>query len=332
MKKRMFFNIMIVITIITILFPAGNVYAANAEQAGKYVASYAQKFCETNTLKFDASASPPGSLNGNVYTSETIGFCKYMYSHAIGYNGGIPVPASNNGGSDSDPNTQLGKTSDDFEVIAVNDIGKAKPGDIIENCMFVMIYVGSVNGQSNVIANNNVNNSSSGLANGLVPFAEYSSQKNYNFRVWRLKDSVAEGLDSSSFESGGTLSDGVSNSSSTGGFGKKLDTSDWYYNGIPDGKYSVVASVWEIIIDNIGQIFDYLVGFGTLIIRMVFVGWTTLIEKLVNFTVQSITGGEPLDKISATSTDVDTGDYVSIEKIIFNEISVFDVNFFNFNE
>ena len=326
MKKRIFFNIIIVITIITVLFPVGNVFAATSEEAGKYVASYAKKFCETNTLKYDSSASSPGTLSGNVYTSETIGFCQYMYSHAIGYNGGIPVPS----GDDSDAYTQAGKRSDDFEVVGY-DIGKAKPGDIIENCLYEMIYIGSVDGETNVIANNSMNNSTSGLKNGLVPFSEYKSQRNYNIRVWRLKDSVAENLDSSTFESGGELGAGVSNATSTG-MRKKLTVSEWYYNGIPDGKYSVVGTVFELIIDNLGQIFDYIVGLLTLVVRMVFVGWTTLVEKLVNFTVQSVTGGEPLDKITTTDIDVDTGDYISIEKIIFNQISVFDVNFFNFNE
>ena len=108
--------------------------------------------------------------------------------------------------------------------------------------------------------------------------------------------------------------------------------SDFYYNGIPDGKYSVTKGFWERIIDALAAIFNFLVGLIPNIIKMVVVGWTAIFENLITATVKAAAGGDNIESISVTSTDIESGDNLTIEKIVFNQIGIFDVNFFNFND
>ena len=64
---------------------------------------------------------------------------------------------------------------------------------------------------------------------------------------------------------------------------------------------------------------------------MVFVGWAAIFESLITTAVKTATGDENLETVPVTSTDIESGDNITIEKIVFNKMSIFDVNFFNFN-
>ena len=108
--------------------------------------------------------------------------------------------------------------------------------------------------------------------------------------------------------------------------------SNFYYNGIPDGKYSVTKGFFERLIESLSEIFDFLIGLITMIVRMVFVGWTAIFETLITSTVKTVSGDSDIISVPVTSTDIESDENISIEKIVFNEISVFDVNFFNFND
>ena len=65
---------------------------------------------------------------------------------------------------------------------------------------------------------------------------------------------------------------------------------------------------------------------------MVFVGWTAIIENLVTFSVETIVGDGDIENIPVTSTEIDSSNNITIEKIVFNQIGIFDVNFFNYND
>ena len=282
-------------------------------------------------------------FHGSTYTSECVGFCRRAYRDAVGYckpgtwSAGhwIPVPSQNSGVYNSPADTQAGKRADDFELIGVDDLSLAQPGDIIENYHHDMIYIGTVNGVSGVIANNGSNRNSSGLANGLITMDEYYKSNPHHYRIWRITAEAADKLgDASTFNADGELVEGGRVAASTGlGLKQPDNMSNFYYNGIPDGKYSVTKGILEVIIDNIAGIFDWLIGLATMCTRAIFVGWTAIIENLIVLTVSSITGNGDLETISVTSTDVGSSDdAITIDKIVFNQMSIFDVNFFNYND
>lgn len=287
--------------------------------------------------------------SSGVYQSECVSFVRNMYKEAVGFTDAIPVPSGNNGKYNVD--STAGYSGSDFKLVAYNSLSDIKPGDILECYHHVMIFVGTVGSYNDVVANNG-HNSPGELANGLMSFTKhyyhssfhvygedagdyhadaYPGESGCRYRVWRLTDEAAEKLgDKSSFNSGGDLV--AAGKGGLGGGYTLLDMSDFYYNGIPDGKYSVTKGFFEKLIDNLGQIFDFIVGLLTMMTRMVFVGWTAIIEKLINYTVKSISGGGSLESTPVSATEVDSGEYISLEKIIFNQIGIFDVNFFNFND
>lgn len=114
--------------------------------------------------------------------------------------------------------------------------------------------------------------------------------------------------------------------------GKNSNMSDFYYNGIPEGEYTVKGTSSVGLIEALTEIFDFLVALIPNLVKMVFVGWTAIFETLITSTVKTVSGSDDILSIPVTSTEIESNDNISIEKIVFNQISVFDVNFFNFNE
>lgn len=354
MKRKCFYKIFVIIIIYVMIFPYSIVLAATPEEVGLYVASYAKNFCEKYTIVYGSSGDGFGTLYGNTFTSECVSFTRRMYKDSTGYgNDGawVPVPSGNaHPGTgiavfNSPKDTQNGKRNDDFELIGVNDLSLAIPGDIIENYHHDMIYIGDVDGVDDVIANNGHNTNSSGLANGLFAMEEYvhsgtafcghaemkSGEGGCNFRIWRITEEAAERLgDASSFDAGGALVSGKGSRKKAGKY--TINMADFYYNGIPDGKYSVTKGVMERVVEALADVLEFLVTLFANILRMIFVGWTAIAENLVTVTVKSVSGEDNIEVISSTDVGVDSGDNITVEKIVFNQISIFDVNFFNYNE
>ena len=115
------------------------------------------------------------------------------------------------------------------------------------------------------------------------------------------------------------------------------EESEFYYNGIPDGKYSVTSrNILDWIVNALKDVFNFIVSLLAYLVRMVFVGWTFLIENLLTDTVKRISGEDDLLEIDATDYGEDgnqyTDDNITIEKIIFNDVKIFNVDFFNVEE
>ena len=69
-----------------------------------------------------------------------------------------------------------------------------------------------------------------------------------------------------------------------------LKEGEFYYSGTTKGTYTVKEGIFAWLLDNIGQIADWLLGIITMGFRMVFVGWTALIEKLLTWGLESTVG------------------------------------------
>lgn len=140
---------------------------------------------------------------------------------------------------------------------------------------------------------------------------------------------------------------------------------EFYYQGMPQqGSFAGSSSIglgdlvnW--LFNLISQLIDFITGFMTMIIRIVIVGWANIIVNIVTEAVDAITG-EAVDTSSTSSSDSTTSggddvntyddqkildsddlytpsstelqpegdDKLTIDKIIFNQIPLLDVNVF----
>lgn len=85
--------------------------------------------------------------------------------------------------------------------------------------------------------------------------------------------------------------------------------------GVEDRLNTLIKGIWNGFLD----IINYAIGIPALIVRMPFVGLAHMAEDIVSATVQVISEDEADREMT-------------LEKIIFNEVPIFDINIFDFNE
>lgn len=350
-KLNTFKKIIIVALIFIQLLPYTSAFAVSVDEARNAIASYAVNFYKKHAdevayfcpspyvyrnkaylykTKYIFSTKVESTDESAQYLLDCVGWVSFCIHYATGL--GCGIDDSNVETSSlcfSCPQTPAG-WSGYFSVVS----GSPEPGDVVLNSTHAMIYVGDTSEGNDMIVHSANEGGTQGVGGGRLSYQTVSSYGSYS-TVVRLKDSAVSDITSLDTD-GDPISTSSSSSSSTAmgtGLQQPANMSDFYYNGIPDGKYSVTKGILEIIIDNISGIFDWLIGLATMAVRMVFVGWTAIIENLIVLTVSSITGGGDLETISVTSTDVGSSDdAITIDKIVFNQMSIFDVNFFNYND
>lgn len=89
-----------------------------------------------------------------------------------------------------------------------------------------------------------------------------------------------------------------------------------FYNGIPlSGAYLGSINTSDLVLNWLGDIFDWLIGIVTLGYKIQFIGWSTIIQNIAKNIVNTISG--------------DSNITLNAEKILFNQVPILDVNFFN---
>lgn len=120
---------------------------------------------------------------------------------------------------------------------------------------------------------------------------------------WKDEDDLNEESD---------MNSGIgSDSSSTSSMG----TEDYEYQGTQEGTFNLQKYDIDWLIKSLKQILDWFVGITTYLVRMVFIGWSSIIE----ITINNIAGWIAGEDMSLT-----------IEKLVNNKVPLLDVNFFNF--
>ena len=111
-----------------------------------------------------------------------------------------------------------------------------------------------------------------------------------------------------------------------------LQDGDYYYSGTTEGTYVPSGSIFGWLINNIGNIADYLLGILTLIIRMPFIGWTALLEKMLTWAIESTTGLSTEGDIVVSSTDytglTDSSRNITVESIVYNRVPALSIDLF----
>lgn len=107
---------------------------------------------------------------------------------------------------------------------------------------------------------------------------------------------------------------------------------DFYYSGTTKGTYTVTKGIFAWLLENLGAIVDWLLGMATMLVRMVFVGWTALIEMLLTWVLETTMNMEmEMGTVSATNVSANTNSSqnVTVEAIVFGLVPMFDINIFN---
>lgn len=116
----------------------------------------------------------------------------------------------------------------------------------------------------------------------------------------------------------------------------KLDLEDgeFYYAGTQRGQYTVSDGIFEWLLSSIGDIADWLLGIISMGFRMVFVGWTALLEKLLTWALESTSGvnvdGDVIDSNTDLTSITDSTNNVTIEAIVYNHVAALDANMFRY--
>lgn len=121
----------------------------------------------------------------------------------------------------------------------------------------------------------------------------------------------------------------------TAATGKAIDYSNFFFNGIPDGKYSLASrkNIFEILVESLKELLNFFTGLITYLFRGLIIGIISIFDRLINNTVQSINDApKSLEEsgVSATSADdpYSMNRSVTIEGLVFNDIDLFDINIF----
>ena len=119
----------------------------------------------------------------------------------------------------------------------------------------------------------------------------------------------------------------------------KPDYSKFYFNGAPDGTYSLAEreNIFQIIINAIKDLFFFLMGLIVYLIRGLIIAFISVFDRLLNNTVRSVNYAPVLLKnsgISLTNADdpMSMNRYISIEELVYNELDLFDVDIFKVEE
>lgn len=315
MKKVKLFltRILILYVILLIILSSFSSSFARSYDAscGEYVSQYARDFIATycvpeSRTHYDCSTLYPHWSGRSEFSGDFYACCStgvyYMYKLALG----VDLYTLDFHGMCSDALNAMSTSSNWINVTNQT----LQPGDIVIHPGHTEMYIGN-----NENANFGNSPHSGKISHG--PDLNDGSRGDATFtHAFRLASSV-------DVDPSGKVKGGAAN----------INYSKFFFNGVPDGQYSIATrSIWEVIIDAISQILDYLLGLLLYIIRAVIVGYTAIMENLLNWIVNSVadTGVESTE-LNMSSTETATSDYeqkVTVDTLLFNKLELFDINIF----
>ena len=284
---------------------------------GEYLAKYAVDFCKQYGNKpggyYDDSfgtVEPESAFwtgkefgKGNFHTCCTVGVA-YMYYKALG------VKITDLGAEMFCPNYLNMKTNSNW--VAITKESDLKPGDMVYN-----------SGHAEMIIEGGHHVNFGNTHPGVVEDDEVGFCGGEFLIGYRLAKSVQ--VDPSGKVTG----------TGEGMVGKKVDYSNFYFNGIPDGKYSLASreSIFEILINALKELINFFTGLIGYLFRGLIIGIISVFDRLINNTIESVNDSpKSLQESGVQATNADDpysmNRSVTIEGLIFNDIDLFDINIF----
>lgn len=327
----------IVCLILMIITPFTTSYAASVKECGQALADYALSFAEATTAENSTVQTHYAVSDWASDTSERayaykdqegpnckhkvagsdvtdlgmdcVGWISYAVHHCYGIGGdSLTFFVTPQSGAYA-PFTDFKYSTDNVQV-----------GDILISSHHVMIYVG--NGKI-------VDSLGSRETEGRHPGVAVRNVPSDVTKIARITETGAAGISSFVTTYNGTgvrASGGIIN-------GKDNNYSNFYFYGIPDGKYSLATgkNIFEIIVDLMKNLLNFFTGLLTYLFRGVMISFISIFDRLINNTFDSVNGTPKTlqdSGVTATSADDPTNRSVTIEGLIFNEIDLFDINIF----
>lgn len=352
------------IVICILLLKQDESYAMTQEEAGSYIASYAINFCNNKggktVYEYSPSQRKHSIMTGQpssdgIYHLECAGFASMVVKQSINVEspGGI-VENGNGKRVFFEPSSDMA----DWEIFERVE-GELKPGDILANTHHIMVYVGN-----NMI----VHCDGHGYQNNGNGAISYESIDNYKSRVdsagyiWacRIREDVAAGL--SEGNSGGGIIDSITGAISgawdsiTSFVGELFGENDeefkkgtplsaeeenkLYYKGIANevGRRTEEVkeeSTFDFTFPKITTIIDYLVGSIIYPVRASVTGFANIVQIEVSNYVAAASGEKSdikTDDGILTNLKQKMENSLTLEKIVYNQVPVLDVNIFNLNK
>ena len=156
--------------------------------------------------------------------------------------------------------------------------------------------------------------------------------KGFGIKIFRISEEGAKGITNlnTEFSLGGVSSSAPS-----------INYSNFYFNGIPDGKYSLSTrqSILDLIVDALSSLLDYFVGLLTYILRGVIISFISVFDRILNNTMDAMNGkNRSLKQSGVSANDADDPSSinrsVTIEGLVFGDedMDIFDVNIFRVDD
>ena len=332
--KRIIFKIIVIYLIIYMMLGSiGSVFADTGYDAaaGEYLSQYTREYISTyvrqrsdgtyNT-KYDTIPDPcywtGGSDGEGIWHVCCTTGVQLMYKQALGIDlqsYGYSLSSGLNITSIRNENSLLRQY---FDVIT--EESQLRPGDIMCGAGHTEMYVGNGEHLNSGADSHGGTRPVAKIVARYNPFGTHSDPTLDFLYAIRLKGSIA-------VDPSGIIT-------STGAL-VATSYADFFFNGIPDGKYSLASrkNIFEILVDALKELVGFLSGLIGYLIRGFFVGIISIFDRLINNTVQSLNDApKSLQEtgVSATSADDPYSMYrsITIEGLIFNTIDLFDINIF----
>lgn len=113
----------------------------------------------------------------------------------------------------------------------------------------------------------------------------------------------------------------------------------YFHKGTPAyGGYTATVSTLTWLLEKASDVLDWLAGFITMALKMQVIGWTAMVENLISnglaWGTQDVNAQTPTSTGSiindTTNLPIVTTNKVTVEDIIFNNVPLLDINFFDF--
>ncbi len=353
--KKILYKIIIIyiisyIILSSIISSYGRVYD---EACGKYVAEYAKdfinKYCQGSNSVYDASVRKAfwsgGSFGNGVFHSCCSTGVHYMFEMALGVDNLTEL------GYDPYCPTAVDNMSNSENWISV-DAEDLQAGDIL--------ITKAGGGHTEMYAGNgervNFGNGSASGGNGVVYSATGLSGFDHAFRL--------KGVD---VTPNGKVSGGGSRESNEEQ--SIYGSNGFIFQGVPESSgYKKSSTFGNFLVELLKEIADWLIGLLTYLLRIVIVGWTSIVENLISTTFNTVTGIKNIDETESEETQTNTEETsedtqedenvqegieglatsqdpiiieksyrdakatITVENMVYNKVPFLDINFFNYQE
>lgn len=202
------------------------------------------------------------------------------------------------------------------------------PGDIVLTDGHVEIFISAEKGSGGAHTNHTGNVNAYSNSEGQVNCGGKGYISPDSGGIYRLTEEAASKITDLNTE--------FSTSLKLGSSGKSIKYSNFFFNGIPDGTYSLATrkSIFEVIIDALKALLNWLVGLITYILRGVIISFISVFDRLLNNSISAIEDNKEksLQQSGVTATSADDplseNRSITIEELVFNDIDLFDINIF----